>query len=519
MPATIFPVFNVPSLLNRAFHDQSPSNAVFISQLAAAGTTRESSVAFAIRFGADFVGLTEDQLSTLILGNLGLLPNTGLQTAVKDYLVSVGKANVGVVAMQLGEILSGLEYAIGDQAIYNAAALAWNDEVTASYNYSANPNHTGPSPVGPIGPRTGPAVWLTAGDDRVETRDYDDTFLATTAGWLSSTDVVDGGAGADTLKAALAAAAVVAPQLKGIEKVFITAGAAAEFSAAGATGLAELWVDAAAGAATFSGVNLATAVGIQNSGAGGALTVNFAGAAGPADSARIVFADATGKDEVIVNAIETLNVKSTAGTVAATTVNNARITAAQAEKIVITGDQALTTTVTGAKVTVIDASALTQALGLTLAAAGGSGVAVTINAQAAHKITLGGGADTLNIAGLAGTAAKDLDIGSAATLAASAIAVTDFASGTDMLKLSAGAATAKAAPTGTELASIAASSSLLDAASMAATTAGANKAIAFRYGADTFILVNDATAALGANDSLVKLTGVAELADASWVVA
>ena len=97
--------------------------------------------------------------------------------------------------------------------------------------------------------------------------------------------------------------------------------------------------------------------------------------------------------------------------------------------------------------------------------------------------------------------------------------VTDFVGGTDRLALTAATATAKAAPTSLQLAGISDSSSLLDAVALAATTAGANKAIAFRYGADTYILVNDAVATLNANDSLVKLVGVSALADASWTSA
>ncbi|MFN9474332.1 bluetail domain-containing putative surface protein, partial [Acidovorax sp.] len=203
--------------------------------------------------------------------------------------------------------------------------------------------------------------------------------------------------------------------------------------------------------------------------------------------------------------------------VAATTANQARITAAQAEKIVFTGDQALTTTVTGGKVTAIDASGLRATLDVTLS--GTSGVSIALNALAAHAVALGDGADTVRITGLAGTAAKDIDLVTAATLAASAIQVTGFASGTDAIRLTSANPATKATPGSGELASIAASSSLLTAATLAATTAGANTAIAFRYGADTYILVNDGAAALGENDSLVKLTGVTALADASWAVA
>lgn len=565
MPKQIFGIDSVVTSLNRAFNDQSPANSVYNNQVTQA--TSVGANQFALAFGAGFTSMTEDALSAKILGNLGVLPNTGLQAAVKDYLVSVGKANVGIVAMQLADILSGLETATGDQAAYNAAALAWNNEVTASYTYSANPANTTASPVGPTDTAvTGVTLSLTSGDDFVspaaseakfKSTGNNDTILATTAGFLSATDVVDGGAGVDMLKATLAAAATVAPTLQNIEKVFVTAGAGSQFTATGATGLTELWVDVAAGAATFAGVNLATTVGIQNSGAGGALTVGFAGATGSADAATVVFADATGNDEAIVTAIETLNVKSTAGTVAATTVNTAKITADLAEKIVITGDQGLTTTVTGANVTSIDASALTKALGLTFTTSAGTAVAITggvgadtytvnevagggkvtlnsgagadtitIGSRAFHNITLGDGADTLNIS-VANS--KAIDVSTAAKLASSATVVTDFVNGTDVLNLSGSGVTTKVTLTGTELANVASATSLLNAAkavvaNAAVGGAGAVTTTAFQYGGDTYVLVNRADAGpvfttLDANDTLIKLTGVATLSGASYNVA
>ena len=512
----------VTTILNRVFNDQSPSYAVYNNQVAM--VTSNGIHAFALSFGSGFTSMTEDQLSTKLLGNLGVLPNTGLQTALRDYLVSVGKANVGVVALQLGQILSGPEHATGAQSAFNAAAVAWNKELVDSYKYSSDPYGVS---AGHNPPVTGVTLSLTSGDDAVSPAAADerfkttadkDTILATTAGFLSTADVIDGAEGLDTLRAALAAASKAAPVLRNVEKVYITAGAGAEFGAGDTAGLQELRIDAAQGPATFSNVGLATNAGIQNSLAGGALTVNFSGASGPMDTARITLADATGNDEIIVANIESLVVSSTAGTVFATTVNQARITAAQAESIVVLGDQALTATVTGAKLSVIDASVFTSALELRLAGTPG-GVSITVNAEARHKVTLGEGADALSIKGLAGALAKDIDLGSTATLAASTIEVRGFASGTDVIRLHGTSSTAKAAPSDAQLASMAGAASLLDAASLAATTAGANKAIAFRYGADTYILVNDSAAALGANDSLVKLTGVAALADAAWASA
>ncbi|EJE50564.1 hypothetical protein PMI14_04741 [Acidovorax sp. CF316] len=512
----------VTTILNRVFNDQSPAHAVYNNQVARATSVGINT--FALSFGASFTSLTEDQLSTKLLGNLGLLPNAGLQTALRDYLVSVGKASVGVVAMQLGQILSGLEQATGDQAAFNAAAVAWNKELVDSYKYSIDPYGV---IAGPNVPVTGVTLSLTSGDDaispaaaeaRFKTTADKDTILATTAGFLSTADVIDGAEGLDTLRASLAAASKVTPRLRSVEKVYITAGAGAELGAGDTAGLQELWVYAAEGAATFSDVKLATSVGIQNSVTGGVLTVNFSDVSGPMDSANIVFADAVGRDEIVVANIEHLNVWSKAGTVAATTVNGAKISAAQAEKIVILGDQALVSTVTGARVSVVDASAFNSALDLALAGTAG-GVAITANAQARHKLTLGDGADTLTITGLAGALAKDMDLGSAATLAASAIEVRGFSSGTDVIRLHGASSTAKVAPSDAQLASMAAATSLLDAVSLAATTAGSNKAIAFRHGADTYIFVNDGVAALGVNDSLVKLTGVDALADASWSIA
>ncbi|EJE51368.1 hypothetical protein PMI14_03961 [Acidovorax sp. CF316] len=591
MPVQIFGTDAIVTTLNRAFNDQSPAYAVYNNQVAQAASVGAN--AFALSFGSGFTTLTEDQLSTKLLTNLGVLPNAALQTALKDYLIQVGKANVGIVALQLGQILSGLENATGDQAGFAVAAVAWNNEVTASYTYSANPASTSASPQGSTDTAvTGVTLSLSSGDDfispaaseaKFKTTANNDTILASTSGFLGSSDVIDAGAGVDSLKATLTAAGAdapgggvgtpgagftMAPTLNNVEKVYIKAnvsggagnagagddgGAGGNIivNAAGFTGTTELWSDGstaaagkagiaglggAAGSITFSGIKLGTQVGVTGSSA--SATFDFAGASGAADAATVALASATGGATLTVGSIENLTVNSASGT------NNVVIAANLTEKVTIMGVGALTATVTAANATVIDASALTKALGLTFTTTGTTAVAITggvgadtfnitgtldakitlvagdgadtvnINAQAANKITLGAGADTLNITGLAGVGAKDLDISTASKLAASAVEVTDFVSGTDVLNLTSGFG--KAAPTGTQLANFAASSTLLTAAELAATTAGASKAIAFQYGADTYILVNDAAGALSVNDSLIKLTGVATLSGASW---
>ncbi|CAN7564464.1 hypothetical protein LJR118_004156 [Acidovorax sp. LjRoot118] len=537
--------------LNRGLSDWSPNYDAYNNMLAAA---QENGLdGFALQWGSGYSGRSEDLMSTVLLTNLGLLPNAGLQSALRDYLVVVGKTNVGIVAVQLGSILSGLEGATGDQAIYAAAAARWNSELAASHAYSSNPaNGMGPigNPYFNVG--TGTTLTVTNGVDVLSGTLYDDVFLAPAPGLLGSPDILNGGGDGgrgDMLMATLGGGESVAPKLYGIETVIITAGESAKFSSANATDIKMLWGDGATRPATFADVSLKTTVGVQNSLSGGPLTVKFAGTSGTLDSANIVLADATGLDEVIVPGIELLSVYSSAGNVATTTTNTARITADAAEEIRIWGDQALTTTVIGSHVEVINATGLTGALDLAFTTTGStpvgiiggtagdrinvneaSGGRVAIDAGAgddtvivgaanAHEVTLGRGSDTLTIVGLAGATARDLDTSSDAALGRSFIRVTDFESGADVIRLFGSDSTAKAAPASAQLASIAAASSLLDATALAAATAGANKVIAFRYGADTYILVNDGVAALGANDSLVKLTGVAALADASWTLA
>lgn len=557
MPAQISGSYAEASALFRVFYDASPSQSTYEYFAQTINATGANPVARAFASHAQFQDLTEGQLSTMLLARMGLLPNAPLQAELTNYLATVGKANVGIVALQLGQILSGLENATGDLAVYAPAALRWNNELAASHLYSSNPATNRGADLTYI-PGTGVTLSLTEGNDvlspeatqrQFQTTGNHDTILALVPGQLGSADSIKDGAriDKDVLKAALAAGERVTPALQYIEKVMITAGAAAQFDASRSTGLQEVWVDSAAGAASLSGLDLRTTVGVQNSQAGGPLTVSYADASGPSDTASIDFAGASGADEVIITGgVENIKVNSSAGSVAGAAANSARLTAPSAEQIVVTGGQALNIAVDGAHVAVIDATYMTGALGLTFATTGLTSVGiaagrgadtfiindasgarvvieagdgadtVTIGAGNAHRIALGAGADVLNIAGLAGVAARDLEVGTAAALGRSAIEVTDFLSGTDMIQLTSATPTGKAAPSAAQLASITASSSLLTAATLAATTAGAHKAIAFRYGADTYILVNDGTAALGGNDSLVKLTGVAALADASW---
>lgn len=182
--------------LNRGLSDRSPNYDAYNNMLAAA---QENGLdGFALQWGSGYSGRSEDLMSTVLLTNLGLLPNAGLQSALRDYLVVVGKTNVGIVAVQLGSILSGLEGATGDQAIYAAAAARWNSELAASHAYSSNPaNGMGliGNPYFNVG--TGTTLTVTNGVDVLSGTLYDDVFLAPAPGLLGSPDILNGGGMAD----------------------------------------------------------------------------------------------------------------------------------------------------------------------------------------------------------------------------------------------------------------------------------------------------------------------------------
>lgn len=171
MPQLVFGPSAVVSSLNRALADSTPSSSIFNSQVAQAGTTNESQQAFAQTFGATFAaGKSAAQLAVVLMTNLGLeKAPLALFAALTDYIVSVGTANIGVVALQLGNMLAVLE----SDPTYGAAALAWNAEVTQSFEKSTGVSVTPPPAPAPGGggggaPAPAPAPAVTQGTAGVD---------------------------------------------------------------------------------------------------------------------------------------------------------------------------------------------------------------------------------------------------------------------------------------------------------------------------------------------------------------
>lgn len=558
MPQQIFGIDAVVTSLNRVFNDQSPAYAVYNNQVTQA--TSVGANAFALSFGSGFTTMTEDQLSTKLLTNLGVMPNAGLQAAVKEYLVAVGKANVGIVGLQLAQILAGLETATGDQAAFNAAAVKWNNEVTASYTYSANPANTSASPVGTDdGAVTGVTLALTTSDDflspqaaeaKFKTTANNDTIVATTAGTLKSGDVIDGGAGTDTLRAEIDATGY-APTVTNVENFFIKTGTAWDFDLKNVTGIQQFWNEGSTAALTVKSVALGTTIGVKDTATN--TIVEFAKATGTADAATVVLSGQTA-GTVQVDSIETLALQSTVKANVTTIVGNTL------ETLTVTGDKGLTLTASApaaASLKAIDASALTAAATITATGAvnglsikggtaadtivatgatkavtvdGGTGAdTILLTANKAHSITLGAGADvlTLDVGNKAATTGSltATDLTTSAKLIAAAVKVTDFAAGDTLVLKSADHTTAANVTklTGTIAENLAATGDLLNIISdltdtalpagagtttTIATALAANQAVSFVFGGNTYIFVENATAGLDAGDVLIQLTGV-----------
>jgi hypothetical protein len=457
-------------------------------------------------------------------------------------------------------------------------------------------------PTTPVEPIAGQTYALTVGADNLspnaavaasKTTAGDDLVRAVTANSLETTDAIDAGTGVDTLKANFTVTdatgaddaqttLTVKPLLSNLEKVFVNAtlsngtgqagggmdGAVATLDLTDATGVQELWNEGSTASATtanatsavnFTNVKLSTTVGVKDTTV--STNVTFAAATGAADAATIVLADAgtaTASALITVGTIEKLTLNSTTGSVTAVTANEVILQAAQAETVIITGDQNLKLNLTSLPfANVVDASAFTKSLSLLFFTSGTGVVAagvtiksgvgadiidvadisggpkftvdlgvgadtLSISSTAFHKITLGDGADTVN---LGTSTSKAIDVSSATRLATSVIEITDFKSGTDTLNITNGGTGTEITLTGTQLATINNSSDLLTAAKAAAALLGTpatdGTTVTFQFGGDSYVLVDEQQTTantLETGDVLIKLTGVTSTVAADVVV-
>lgn len=417
MPQQVFGAEAAVSMVNRALANTSPAHTVYLNQVAAAGTTDASQYAFAAQLGAQYaVGKTAADLSALLLGNMGV-SNDILQAALTDYIAFHGTQNIGIIALQLGQILSGLE---GD-VTFGAAAAKWNQEVTNAYQYSSssfnNTPQTGDDGIG--------ATTLTRFTDVVvghEIRGYmdynqftgRDEQTLTTSDRITGTDAADDILFAQMVQAALGAAAT-RPTLNGIEIVSIDVkGGTPTLDMADANGVKTIMNVGSAEAAglTFANLKNLVDVVVRNTNANTTVTFNATVVAG-ADDAVNLTVDGAGvradRANITINSngandgVETLNITASG---AASVLGN--VTSANVTKLTVAGDQNLSvgTKVAAAGFTStvlanVDASAATGNLFLNVSAAGATN----------QTITTGAGNDTVVMRGLTANDTVDLGAG------------------------------------------------------------------------------------------------------------
>ena len=228
---------------------------------------------------------------------------------------------------------------------------------------------------------------LTVGADNRVGGGGNDTFdgsLAAGAQTLGSADVLDGGAGIDTLFAVLPGS-VTPASLKSIETINFTATGAATLGLANATGVTSVTSTSAAGAVTISGIASSVAVGVADTAKDH--TITYTGVTGTADAASLTLRAVTG-GTVTAAGIETLTITNDGSATTGVT-----LTAAQATSLVIkgTGD--------------IDLTAAANTVATKVDASGSTG-AIAFKSDVSTSVTITGGAGNDAITMVGGTAAK-----------------------------------------------------------------------------------------------------------------
>lgn len=414
----------------------------------------------------------------------------------------------------------------------------------------------------------GATLTLTAGGDIVNTTQTD-ASLKSTAGdddirailalSLDTADVIDGGAGNDTLNISLGAmdAASVVPVISNVERINTADIDGLDFT--NIVGVTSLWgsatnttahtnvttsttIGSQVAAATTIDVDFAGAptfanLAVDNSAAAGVATFTFDATDVGSIKSIDVMASAANKGTATLDPLLTvLETLTASGTGKATIVSGEatiKMVDFSANSGGVTFDASAAAALTSAKggagadVLTFDHTALTSSTVTIDTGAGNDSIAYTIGAGAAATaatLTGGAGKDTFTI-----TSANDdgnlfdaASIADDAGLLANLVTITDFMKADDVLNITGlnglGTRTAQNAVDALLDGSETTLKAVLD--KVAGGTA-ADAFSVFAYDGDTYVYDNDVTAALDAGDGLIKLAGiaVADLDATNFVVA
>ncbi len=240
---------------------------------------------------------------------------------------------------------------------------------------------------------------LTIGVDSFTGAGSADTFDASLAGSLDTSDVIDGKGGTDTLSATLAGESL-RPNITNVENIIYTASAdTLTIDTRDISGVTTITNESSVGKSTFNYLSTIPTFALNSVSSSGDVTINFTDAAlaGSADELKLNLNNFGGASDIIVtdgggttNKLETIAINSTslASTVTVFTTDDV-----DATTLKITGDEDLTLSGSvSTDFTTINASAFTGDLTVT----GANTTAVTFTGGSGiDTVTTVGGADTL----------------------------------------------------------------------------------------------------------------------------
>jgi hypothetical protein len=420
-------------------------------------------------YSATFGGATTASVAATVAANLGL---TG------DALAS-GSAYIaaqlnGAAAGARGAVISNIVNLFGTlsaDTTFGAAATAWNAKVATAVSYTGATNVAVGTEVVP----TGSVFILTSGADILDPTNAtaankstagNDTFRAAETGLLGSADYIDGGAGNDTLTAAITAnSQTIAPAILNVEQITLTVTAADTksftFNATDVTNANVISVSNAGAASmssnderiTVSNLAKTTSLGIVGGTAASGTTASEITAtwksAAAADTQKVAISAAGQTALLTLSTAETVEISATGtGTTGANTIGSLAATAVKNLNIVGSGDLTISASDLAAAVTVnataaagkISFTGETAATSTTFS--GGAGATTLATASTGViSITTGAADDVITLSGASSTATVNagagndrVSIGAASTVtAADAIAGGE---GTDTLAVS-----------------------------------------------------------------------------------
>jgi len=380
-------------------------------------------------YAADFGKMTDLQVGTTIVANLGLSALTGLDAWVAAQLTAAGAANKGAKIVSMLNDFS----AMTADTTYGTYATAFNTKVDAALAASqttgkAEAKFSAAAP-------TVTSFTLTTGVDAIVGSAGDDTITApaTVAATgvaqttINSGDSIDGGAGTDTLTLTLAAAnnsSLSGLTITNVEKISyvgsdnLGSGAAATATAVTAKATADTALVVAAGAATLAAQLKAAAAEVA---AFNNVTTTIEEKIAAAKIATVTIGGATTYTVAQLNAAATAAQSSAAGTTLITTADDSTAMNSRAGEIntglgtaLTAANTALTTAQAAAATAAINATAALGAQGAASITAPTGSTSITIDGAATTVTGLG---DTQTVTGSSSAAANTLKYSSTATTA------------------------------------------------------------------------------------------------------